>query len=114
LDLREDNRFPFGAPSDVAARSPVVYLGNYRNIQTIDAGDPDAPRWIDVRFINAFIDLLAGPTEDWMPTGGFLAAAGNRVHLAGDKTGLWSFGAGTPGMLTTELQYLFLPQVSGP
>ena len=115
LDLREDNRFPFGAPSDVAARSPVVYLGNYSNVQTIDASDPDAPRWVDVRFINSFIDLLAGPTEDWMPTGGFLAAAGNRVHLAGDKTGLWSFGAGTPeGMLTTEMRFLFLPQVGGP
>lgn len=114
LDLREGNVFPFGAPSDLAARSPVVYLGNYSTIQTIDAGDPDAPRWVDVRFINSFIDLLAGPTEDWMPTGGFLAAAGNRVHLAGDKTGLWSFEAGTPGgMIETEPRYLFVPQLGG-
>lgn len=116
LDRRAEGKvFPVGGPQDLVALGPVVYLGNYSNVQTIDASDPDAPRWVDVRFINTFIDLLAGPTEDWMPTGGFLAAAGSMVHLAGDKTGLWSFEASRPeGMTETEMRYLFLPQLGRP
>lgn len=107
LDLREGKVFPFGAPQDLVARGAVVYLGNYSNVQTIDASDPDAPRRVDVRIINSFIDLLTGPTEEWMPSGGYLAAAGHMVHLAGDKTGLWSFGAGTPEGMTETFEGLY-------
>lgn len=107
LDLREGNVFPFGAPQDLAARGPVVYLGNFSNVQTIDAGDPDVPRWIEVRFFNTFINLLTRPNEDWLPTGGYLAAAGHMVHVAGDKTGLWSYGAGTPEGMAENFEGLY-------
>ncbi len=90
----DDNSFVFGPAIGLAVRGDVVYAGSCFALQTIDASDPAAPRRVAIRAIPSHLMIEHGPV-DFIPTGGQVAAAGWDVYIAGDMTGLWTFGAGT-------------------
>jgi hypothetical protein len=94
-----------GAFEHLAARGDVVYAGNRAHqLYTIDAATPSAPRLVAERRLPGPPDLAVA---ERVLTGGEVAAAGWDVLVAGDLTGVWSFGAGTLPGRTEPFEGLF-------
>lgn len=101
LDLAE-----WGEVHDPVVRGDVVYAGGYDSLETIDVRDPAAPRSLGVRAIPG-VGQIASQAMVSVATGGFVVAAGWEVYAAGDLTGLWVFGAGTPPGFTEGFEGLY-------
>jgi hypothetical protein len=93
-------------PTGPDYRPPTIRPTLPSGLVVVDVRDPAAPRRLSVRDVPS-IDLDGSTVSIRVPSGGDVAVAGDTVLFAGDGTGLWTFGAGTPDGMTEEFEGLY-------
>jgi hypothetical protein len=100
VSVEEPSGIAPGKGRGMAVRGDVVYLASYGGLQVVDVHDGTEPRRLSVRQVPSIGLGTMGSVGIRVPSGGDVAVAGHTVLFAGDGTGTWTFGAGTPDGMT--------------